>query len=53
MTEDKGTELRMPSDEFDRMMRGAIQAAPPKPSKPKIGGSPKGTRSPAKRPRKP
>ncbi len=42
MTEDKGSELRMPADEFDRMMRGAIQAAAPKPSKPKTGSGPKG-----------
>jgi hypothetical protein len=42
VTDDKGSELRMPADEFDRMMRGAIQATPPTPSKPRTGSGPKG-----------
>ncbi|MEO6804669.1 MAG: hypothetical protein ABI286_00285 [Edaphobacter sp.] len=38
------TELRMPADEFDRIMRQALQTAPPPAKKPKASPVKKATR---------
>lgn len=50
MTENAKDELRMPADEFDRMMRGALQASsPPVKQGPKVRKARKKVKASVKR----
>ena len=49
MMENAKSELRMPADEFDRIMRGALQVSPPAPKEPKARKVRKKAKTSAKR----